>query len=94
MADELDAEERALLEQHRAEKKKKNEEEKEVWIKQGDNEASVPYSKARKWLQESFGIDLDQEPVQGESGEGASPGQPQQGGQDGGARRFAGRRVG
>lgn len=64
MPDELDDEERALLEKHRAAKRAAEEQDKETWIRKGDNEAAVPYSKARKWLQETFGIDLDEEPVQ------------------------------
>lgn len=64
MADELDDEERVLLEKHRAERKRLAEEDKETWIRQGDNEAAVPYSKAKGWLQKTFGIDLDEEPVQ------------------------------
>lgn len=91
MADELDAEERALLEKHRADKKKAAESDHEVWIRQGDNEAAVPYSKAKKWLQETFGIDLDDEPKQGQPD--AAPGQPESGQPPEGVRRFAGRRV-
>jgi hypothetical protein len=72
MADELDDEERALLDEHRAAKAAKAEDEREVWIRQGDREASVPYSKARKWLGETFGIDLDEEPVQGDEPEKAA----------------------
>ena len=68
MPDELDDEERALLEKHRAAKKKAAEDDRDVWIREGDHEASVPYSKARKWLQEKFGIDLDAEPVQDPEG--------------------------
>ena len=72
MADDLDDEERALLDEHRAAKAAKAEDEREVWIRQGDREASVPYSKARKWLGETFGIDLDEEPVQGDEPEKAA----------------------
>lgn len=92
MADDgLTDEERELLEKHRASKKKSAEDEREVWIRQGDNEAAVPYHKAKKWLQSTFGIDLDEEPVQGQPD--AQPGQ-QEGGQQGGdVRRFAGRRM-
>lgn len=90
MADELDDEEKALLDQHRAKKRKAEESDREVWIRQGDDEAAIPYSKAKKWLQEKFGIDLDDEPVQDQQ-----PGQPiqpaQQGGQGGAdVRRFGG----
>lgn len=90
MADELDEEERALLEQHRAEKRKAAEEDKETWIRKGDNEASVPYSKARKWLQDTFGIDLDEEPVQ--DPEPKAP-KPKEGEGDPVKRFVAGRRV-
>lgn len=89
-ADELDDEERALLDQHRAKKKQAAADDKEVWIRQGDNEAAVPYSKAKKWLQDTFGIDLDDEPTQEQPD--AQPGQPQQAGQSAAVRRFAGRR--
>jgi hypothetical protein len=92
MADELDDEERALLEQHRAKKKKAAEQDKEVWIRQGDNEAALPYSKARTWVQKTFGIDLDDEPVQGQADD-KQPGQPESGQADEGVRRFGGRRV-
>lgn len=91
MADELDAEERALLEKHRAEKKKAAESDHEVWIRQGEHEAAIPYSKAKKWLQETFGIDLDDEPKQDQPD--PAPGQPQPTGQGDGVRRFAGRRT-
>jgi len=86
--DELDDEERALLEKHRAAKAKKAEEDKEVWIKGGDKEAAIPYSKARKWLQDNFGIDLDQEPEQEPD---AKPGEGEPG-EAGKVQRF-GRRV-
>ena len=62
--EDLDEEEAALLAKHRADKRKAAEEDKETWIRQGDNEAAVPYSKAKEWLQRTFGIDLDAEPVQ------------------------------
>jgi hypothetical protein len=91
MADELDAEERALLDKHRADKKKQAESDHEVWIRQGENEAAVPYSKARNWLQKTFGIDLDDEPKQEQPG--ADPGRPESGQSDEGVRRFGGRRV-
>jgi hypothetical protein len=91
-AEEVDEEELELLKKHRAKKQKDAESDREVWIRQGDNEAAVPYSKAKKWLQETFHIDLDEEPVQDQPD--AQPGQQQQSGQGGdGVRRFAGRRV-
>lgn len=64
MADDLDDEERELIEKHRAERAKAAEDDRDVWIKQGDNEGSLPYSKAKSWFQKAFGIDLDDEPVQ------------------------------
>ena len=57
MADELDDEERAILEKHRASKNRDN---FRVKIRQGDNEAELPYRKAREWLGKTFGIDLDE----------------------------------
>jgi hypothetical protein len=90
MPDDLDEEERALLEKHRAEKKRAADEDKETWIRQGDNEAAVPYSKAKGWLQKTFGIDLDEEPVQD------APEKPKADDKPGGeVKRFvSGRRVG
>jgi hypothetical protein len=90
-ADELDDEERALLDQHRAKKRKDAEADREVWIRQGDNEAALPYSKARGWVQRTFGIDLDDEPVQEQPD--AAPGSTQTPAADEGVRRFGGRRV-
>ena len=92
MADELDDEERALLEQHRAAKRAAAEDEREVWIKQGDNEAAVPWGKAVGWLQRTFGIDLEQEPVQDAPEPKAKPkADPEPGGE---VKRFvSGRRV-
>ena len=91
MPDELDDEERALLEKHRAEKKRAAEEDKETWIRQGDNEAVVPYSKVKGWLQKTFGIDLDEEPVQ----DPPEPAKPKPAGEGGEVKRFvSGRRVG
>lgn len=68
MADDLDDDEKALLEKHRAEKKKasaaKDEDKRALlWHSDGSG-AEVPYPKAKKWLQDKFGIDLDEEPVQ------------------------------
>jgi hypothetical protein len=73
-----------------AEEEKREKEERdrfEVEIGSEGNYARVPYEKARIWLQEKFGIDLDTEPKQGDgkdepAGEG-----------DGKVRRF-GRQVG
>lgn len=92
MPDELDDEERALLEKHRAAKKKAAEDDHEVWIRKDDgSEAAVPYSKAKGWLQKTFGIDLDDEPKQTEPD--AAPGRPESGEKPGEVRRFAGRRM-
>jgi len=93
MADELDDEERALLEEHRAAKAAKTEDDRETWIKSGDREASVSYSKARKFIQETFGIDLDEEPVQDPDGKAAAKAKPKAAPDDGNVTRF-GRRVG
>jgi hypothetical protein len=91
MADELDDEERALLETHRAKKRKAAETQREVWIRQGDNEAAIPYDKALVWLRKTFGIDLDDEPVQDQPD--TPPGQPQSGQAAEGVTRFGGRRI-
>lgn len=92
MADDgLDEEERELLKKHRDSKRKAQEDEREVWIRQGDHEAAVPYSKALPWLREKFGIDLADEPVQEQPD--AAPGQQESGQQGGDVRRFAGRRM-
>jgi len=89
--EELDEEEAALLAEYRAKKRKAAEEDKEVWIKQGDNEAAVPYSKGREWLQRTFGIDLDQEPEQ--EPEGTPKPKKDAPPAEGDVRRF-GRRIG
>lgn len=92
MPEELNDEERALLEKHRAEKKRAAEEDKEVWIRQGDNEAALPYSKVRSWVQRIFQIDLDEEPVQDAPEPESKPKVEGEGGQ---VKRFvSGRRVG
>jgi hypothetical protein len=59
----------------------------EVEIGSDGNYARVPYEKAKDWLAKTFGIDLDQEPKQGDGkDEGKDEG-------DGKVRRF-GRQVG
>lgn len=67
-SDDLDDAERELIRQHRAaqdEERRKGEADLRVWIRSGaGDEADIPYDKGRKWLQEKFGIDLDDEPVQ------------------------------
>jgi hypothetical protein len=73
-----------------AEEEKREKEERdrfEVEIGSEGNYARVPYEKARSWLQEKFGIDLDQEPKQGDGKD-----EPKDEG-DGKVRRF-GRQVG
>lgn len=88
MADdfELDDDERELIEKRRAERSRDN---FEVRIRQGDNEATLPYGKARGWFQKTFGIDLDDEPAQDE-GKPEGKGKP-----EGNVKRFtAGRRTG
>jgi hypothetical protein len=54
----------ALAEEDKREKEAKDR--FEVEIGQEGNYARVPYEKAKGWLQKTFGIDLDQEPVQDE----------------------------
>lgn len=90
MTDELDDEERALLKKHRDAKAKAKADDRAVWIRQGDHEAEVPYSKAQSWLREKFGIDLDKEEVQDPDGDDD---QAPDDGKPGTVRRF-GRRVG
>ena len=82
----LTAEERAELE---AKLKADDEadDQYEVEIGKGDSYARVPYGKARKFLQDAFGIDLDELPKEGE-GEGKPKGK------QGGEVRAFGRRVG
>jgi hypothetical protein len=65
MAD-LDPEEQAILDKHRAKKAQERDadDNKETWIKRGEDEAAVPYRKAKKFLADAFGIDLDDEPAQ------------------------------
>jgi hypothetical protein len=63
---DLDPEEQAILDKHRAKKAeaRKADDDRETWIRSGDKEATVPYHKAKKFLSDAFGIDLDDEPVQ------------------------------
>jgi hypothetical protein len=63
---DLDPEEQAILDKHRAKKAQERtaDDDKETWIKRGEDEAAVPYRKAKKFLADAFGIDLDDEPVQ------------------------------
>lgn len=73
---DYDDEELELIRQHREKKASAAAADKEVWIKQGDNEAAVPYSKGRSWLQKTFGIDLDDEPVNDAPDPEGKQGQP------------------
>jgi hypothetical protein len=96
MAD-LDPEEQALLDRHRAKKAQERsaDDDKETWIKSGEHEAAVPYRKAKKFLADAFGIDLDDEPVQDPpGGKDAKDGDGDGDGEDGKGKtvRF-GRRV-
>lgn len=80
MADDYDDEERALIEKHRAGKKDAQRKaddqlEVELWNERGQG-TRVPYSKGRKWLQDNFGIDLDDEPVQDDETPDDQPGKP------------------
>lgn len=63
MAGRLTAEERAALEKQLADDDAA-ENDYEVEIGSGDSYARVPYGKAKKFLQDKFGIDLDAEPRQ------------------------------
>jgi hypothetical protein len=83
----LSKEERAKLEAQLAEDDQAEDDAFEVEIGSEGNYARVPYAKAKTWLGKTFGIDLDDEPKQGDgkdepAGEG-----------DGKVRRF-GRQVG
>ena len=63
----------ALAEEEKREKEAKDR--FEVEIGSEGNYARVPYEKARSWLQNTFGIDLDKEPKQ-EAEEEADPKPP------------------
>lgn len=93
MPDDLDDDEKELLRQHREAKKAeqaKNDGELRVWIRSAaGEEADIPYGKGRSWLQQKFGIDLDDEPIQ--EPEGQAP--PNDAQPPAGPVRF-GRRVG
>ena len=64
----------------------------EVEIGSGDSYARVPYGKAKKFLQDKFGIDLDAEPKQDDD-EPEKPKGKQGGQQQAGQVRAFGRRV-
>jgi hypothetical protein len=54
----LDDDEVELIKSRR--KQRQEESEQEIWIKDGDKEARVPYGKGRNWLRK-HGFDLDDE---------------------------------
>jgi len=60
----------AKLRDKRKAEQSKADADKRVWIRNSaGEEADVPYDKGRGWLQRTFGIDLDEEPVQDETGD-------------------------
>lgn len=97
--DDLDDEERALIEKHRAERKQRTDDDFEVEVGDGaGNYARLPYSKARNWLKRVSNFDIDDEPEQEEpepeaddKGKRKPAGRQQQGGN---VRAFRGRGVG
>lgn len=78
LADDLTDDEKELVRKHREERKAQQDAadgEARVWIKgPGGEEADIPYGKGKAWLQRTFGIDLDEEPVQ--DAEGQAPPDP------------------
>ena len=87
MADdfELDDDERELIAKRRAERDRDN---FTVRIRDDKgNEAELPYGKGRSWLQRTFGIDLDEEPVAEDKPD--DKGKPK----GGEVKRFSGRRI-
>jgi hypothetical protein len=88
----LTPEERADLER-RLKEDDDAENDYEVEIGSGDKYARVPYGKAKKFLQDAFGLDLDAEPKQDDDdGKGKKAGP--KAGEAGGQVRAFGRRVG
>lgn len=90
----LSKEERAELEQRLRDDDAEGDDDYEVEIGTGDNYTRVPYSKAKSWLQKTFGIDLDEQPQDDtpeDKGKGKGGGKDSSG--PGEVRRFAGRRV-
>ena len=89
MSDELDLDpdEREMIRKRREERSRDN---FTVRIRQGDNEADLPYGKARGWFQKTFGIDLDEEPAQDEDEPETKPKGKTSGAE---VRRFSGRRI-
>jgi hypothetical protein len=84
----LSPEQRAELERQLAEDDA-SEDDFEVEIRDGDKSTRVPYSKAKKWLGETFGIDLDDTSQDDPELEGKPKAKPE----GGEVRRFGGRRV-
>ena len=91
----LDDDEIELIKARR--KQRKEEDEREIWVKDGDKEARLPYSAGRNWLKR-WGFDLEDESAAPEpepepvaaapEPEPEPPEEPEQKGT-----RFAGRRV-
>lgn len=84
----LSPEQRAAL-QKQLDDDAADDEDFEVEIEDAGKRARVPYSKARKWLQDTFGIDLD-DTSQDES---EPEGKPVKAVKDDEPRRFGGRYV-
>lgn len=71
--DDLDDEERQIIEKHRAERAKQRSEDFEIEVGDGEgNYARIPYSKGRNWLR-SKGIEIDDEPEQDDDDEPGDP---------------------
>lgn len=85
----LTPEQRAALEKQLADDDA-SEDDFEVEIEDGGKRARVPYGKAKKWLQETFGIDLDDTSQDDEPGED-KPVKAVKAADE--PRRFGGRRV-
>ncbi len=81
----LDDDEIELIKQRR--KQRQEESEQEIWIKDGDKEARLPYGKGRNWLRK-HGFDLDDEENAPEPEPEPEPEEEKPAGT-----RFAGRRV-
>lgn len=94
-SDELSPDEQELIRKHRADRDaeaRKGDADLRVWLRNADgDEVDLPYSKARPFVQQRFGLDLDDEPAQdapeGAAGKDAPPAAP-----GGEVRRF-GRRM-
>jgi len=82
----LDDDEVELIKQRR--KQRREEDEREIWIEDGDKRAKVPYSVGRNWLRR-HGFDLEDEKASPEPEPEPEPEEPEK--PEG--TRFAGRRV-